>query len=123
MAIKYFFDTYAFYEFIDGNNGYKTYFEKFEIVTTRLNLVELLYSLIKDFGFEFAKKCYYAFLPYVIEFSDETVEKAMLFRFLNRKKNLSYVDCIGYTCALENGLKFLTGDNEFKEMKGVEFVR
>ena len=47
----------------------------------------------------------------------------MKIRRENRKKNLSYADCLGYAFALENNRLFLTGDKEFKDMKGVEFVR
>lgn len=123
MAVRYFFDTYAFYEFINKNERYKKYFKNYEIVTTRLNLIELFYILLKDLGLEFARKCYYTFLPFTIEFEDEIVEESMLFKLKNIKRNLSYIDSIGYILALKKGLKFLTGDKEFRGMKGVEFVK
>lgn len=123
MGLRYLFDTYAFYEFVDGSVRYKKYFQDYEVVTTRLNLIELFYALLKDFDFETAQKHYYAFLPSVVEFSDEVVEKAMIFRLKYRNRDLSYVDCIGYVLAQELGLRFLTGDRQFKDLRNVEFVK
>ena len=48
---------------------------------------------------------------------------AMLFRFKNRVKNFSFIDCFGYILEKENGLIFLTGDQEFEGIKGVEYVK
>ena len=47
----------------------------------------------------------------------------MDFRFLNKKSNLSYIDCIGYITAFKKEVKFVTGDDQFKNMKNVEFVK
>jgi predicted nucleic acid-binding protein len=47
----------------------------------------------------------------------------MKFRKKNKKRNLSYADCIGYIYALKNNLIFLTGDKEFEDLKNVEFVK
>jgi predicted nucleic acid-binding protein len=41
------------------------------------------------------------------------------------KKNgcdISYADALGYYLALKSNVKFLTGDNWFKGLEGVEFV-
>ena len=32
-------------------------------------------------------------------------------------------DCVGYVVAKRVGVKFLTGDREFKDMPNVEFVK
>ena len=37
--------------------------------------------------------------------------------------NLSYVDCMGYSFAVKNGMKFLTDDIKFKDKESVEFVQ
>ena len=52
-----------------------------------------------------------------------TIKNAMKFRLANKKKKLSYADCIGYQLAKEHGLKFLTGDKEFENLPNVEFVK
>jgi len=123
MAVKYFFDTYAFYEFINGNKKYKKYFEDYEIVTTRLNLIELFYILLKNYNLKKAREYYSAFLPFTIDISDAIVEEAMKFRLKLKKRDLSYVDCIGYMLAIFNNLEFLTGDNQFEDLKRVRFVK
>jgi predicted nucleic acid-binding protein len=48
---------------------------------------------------------------------------AMTFRNKNMKKKLSMVDCIAYQTALKKGLKFLTGDEGFKNIPYVKFVK
>jgi len=37
--------------------------------------------------------------------------------------NISYADAVGYSLALEMGIKFLTGDKEFRDLDNVEYVR
>ena len=46
----------------------------------------------------------------------ETIKKAMVFRYKNKKKKLSTTDCVSYFMAQELGIKFLTGDKEFKNL-------
>ncbi len=41
----------------------------------------------------------------------------------SKKNALSYADAIGYVCALENNLVFVTGDDAFKGLKGVKFLK
>ncbi len=124
MELKYFFDTYALYEFISGKESYKKYFQKYHVVTTWLNLVELFHKIARDHDVEMARKYYFFFKSFIIDISDEIVEKAVLFRIeqMKQRKNLSYADCIGYQLALHNNLFFLTGDGAFERMKNVEFV-
>lgn len=118
----YFFDTYAIIEIIKDNQNYQR-FGKEEIVTSILNLGELYYALLKDFDEKMAngwkeklKGCY-------LSITESVVVKAMKFKFENKNKNFSFVDCVGYILAKENNLKFLTGDKEFEDMKNVEFVK
>ena len=47
----------------------------------------------------------------------------MVFRHKHAKTRFSYIDCLGYTYALENKSSFLTGDRAFKDMENVEIVR
>ena len=116
----YFFDTYALVEIIKNNPGYVKYFDEI-ITTTRYNLIELYYSLLKDLGEEKAKDGYFKFRDYVVEANDDTIFEAMRIKLKN--KGLSYVDCIGYSYALKHNILFLTGDKEFEKMKNVEFIK
>ncbi|MBW2991558.1 PIN domain-containing protein [Candidatus Woesearchaeota archaeon] len=119
----YFFDTYAFIEAINGNKSYRPYMKGITIITTKLNLMELHYITLKDIGEKMADAHYEFFKDFVIMISDEIIKKANKFRYANRKKKLSYTDCIGYIIARTRNIKFLTGDKEFKGMEGVEFVK
>ncbi|MBI4895245.1 MAG: PIN domain-containing protein [Candidatus Aenigmarchaeota archaeon] len=122
MGLMYFFDTYAFIEILNGNQNYTKY-ENTQMLTSRFNLMELYYIIILRFGKQKADEVYDHLLKYVMYVDDATIKDAMMFRLANKKKGLSYVDCIGYVIAKTNGLKFLTGDKQFEGMDNVEFVK
>lgn len=119
----FFYDTYAILEIIKGNSNYSNYLKNIGIVTTKLNLMELYYRLYILFGIETAELYYNKYNQFVFEISDLIIKKAMIFKAENRNKDLSYVDCIGYIFAKENKIKFLTGDEQFRGMPNVEFVK
>jgi len=118
-----FFDTYAFFEIINGNNKYTPYATNVAIVTTRLNLMELFYGLLIKYGEEVANKYYDRYLLYTVNINDITIKNSMLLRVSLKNKGLSYTDCIGYTIAKEMNIKFLTGDMQFENLPNVEFVK
>lgn len=121
--MEYFADSYALIEYVKGNYKYKKYFEKDNIITTRLNLMELFYATLLEGAESAAEKYYDSFLSKCIEIKDETIKEAMKLRYRLKKKKLSYVDAISYQISLENGIKLLTGDKEFKTSENVEFVK
>lgn len=92
-------------------------------MTTRLNLMELYYRLLNLYGEAYAERAYEKFLPFAVEISDEIIKESNGFKSINKKRKLSYVDCIGYIIAKINNIKFLTGDKEFKNMENIEFVK
>lgn len=120
---NYFFDTYALYEIIGGNPNYQRFTSKVGIITTKLNLMEFYYGLLKEHNRQEADRYYNLFVEYAVDIDDETIKQAMVFKLLNKNKKLSYVDCLGYILAKKRGVKFLTGDEEFEEMENVEFVK
>lgn len=120
---EYFYDTYALIEYINANKRFKKYFQESPGITTRLNLMELYYAMLKDISKEKAEMAYDSFLPLTAEVEDETIKKAMKLRLKEKAKKISYVDAIGYQIALEKNIKFLTGDKQFREMKNVQFVK
>ena len=119
----YFFDSYAFFEIIGGNKNYLHFSKNIGIITTRLNLLELHYGLLKIYGKETADKYYDQYTSFAIEIDDDILKKASSLKAALRKKKLSYIDCVGYITALSRGVKFLTGDKEFKDLENVEFVK
>src|SRR3989344_4324895 len=118
----YFFDTYAFMEIIKGNKSYEGFLNS-DFRTTLLNLYELYYNLLKDYGEETAKKYFRNFFPFVIEIKNEYIFEASKFKLNHKKTNISYVDALGYSLSKIEDYKFLTGDKEFENMPNVEFVK
>ena len=119
----FFFDTYAFYEIIRGNPNYKKYTKDIAIITTKLNLMELHYGLLKDAGKEEADNKYDKYLAFIVNITDEIIKEANEFKLFHKEKKLSYVDCIGYITAKKHSVPFLTGDMQFEKIQGVEFVK
>lgn len=124
--MKYFFDTYAIIELqkdsptfsqIDENQG----------ITCIFNLAEAYYVLKTQFSQGLAEKALAAGSAHLGELTSGLIKKAMDFRAgfnsKNRKSALSYADAIGYTYALENDLEFVTGDDAFRGLKGVRFLK
>ena len=119
----YFFDTYAFYELISGNQNYLKYSKNVGIITTKLNLMELHYGLILLYGKEKANVYYDRFSRFCVDFDDSIIKSANEFRFSHKSKKFSYVDCIGYIISILMNVKFLTGDKGFEGLNNVEYVK
>ena len=119
---EYLYDTYALVEIIKDNKNYRNY-AGYKVNILMYNLIELYYNLLRDYGEDTAKKYFFALKSNTLNIPDEVIFEAMKFKKENPKKNLSYVDCLGYIYAKKKGLKFLTGDNAFKGMKNVEYVK
>lgn len=123
MNIKVFFcDTYALIELIGGNKNYSKYTSHI-LITSDYNLMELYYSFLKDYGKEVAEHHFNEWVEFTVKIPREIIKMGMEIKLLNKKEKLSYIDCIGYTFALENKIPFLTGDSKFKNKIGVEFVK
>ncbi len=118
----YFFDTYAIVEIINGNLNYKKYANK-NAVLTKLNIFELFYNALRDYGKEKAKDIVDSYYDSIIEYGRDIIEEAAEFKLQNKKRDLSMTDCIGYLLAIKLGIKFLTGDKEFENFTNVEFVK
>lgn len=119
----FFFDTYALVEVLYGNENYRPYLGA-EVVTTKLNLMEMHYHLLKEHGEETADRYYDMNLRYVVDINDNDVKNGMRYKIEQRKKcNISYVDAVGYVIAKRMGIKFLTGDHAFEGIPNVEYVK
>lgn len=120
---SFFFDTYAFYEIIVGNPNYLPFTKDVRIITTQLNLMELYYQLLAIYNKSDAINLFKRYEDFIVPISNEIIIEAMDFRKLNYKKNLSYVDCIGYLMTRKMNIPFLTGDRQFESMSNVKFVK
>lgn len=122
-ALTYFFDTYAFFEIVCGNEAYDPYVENAVSVTTEFNLYELHYNLLRRYGEKLANDYYDIFAEYKTTISPADVKAASVFKLERKRDDISYADALGYVIAQRRGMKFLTGDKAFKNLPNVEFVR
>lgn len=118
----YFFDSYAIIEIIKGNFNYER-FSGMNFITNALNLAEVYYYLLKETDEDTANNIIKKFNFEFIDISPKAAVNSAIFRFKNKKLNLSYADCLGYILALNNNLIFLTGDKGFEKFNNVEFVK
>ena len=118
----FFCDTYALIEIIGGNPNYQKYLTC-TLITSEYNLMEMYYAFLRDYNQQIADKYLDRWSKFLIQIPLETMKQAMIFRLVNKKDNLSYVDCMGYIFSQKNEVKFLTGDIKFKDKQGTEFVK
>ena len=123
-ALKYFLDTYAIIEIQKGNPSYKKISEE-QGVTSVFNLAET-YCILLGNSQVLAEKTFEVLSKRLVEIPLDNVKKAMRFRKEFNEKNkakLSYADAIAYTYATENNLTFVTGDDAFKHLYKVLFIK
>ncbi|MEK6873809.1 MAG: PIN domain-containing protein [Nanoarchaeota archaeon] len=116
----YFFDTYALIEIIKGNNNFKKYINSL-IITTIFNIAELNYNLKKEMKKDLAEEYTKDYFDFIVNVTLNDIKEAMDLKTKNRK--LSIPDAIGYTIAKRYKVKFLTGDEDFRNFQNVEFVK
>ena len=118
----YFFDSYAVIEIIKGNSKFEEF--KSAIPTcSLLNLFEVHQALLREFNKQTADYWILKFDYELIKIETEDIIQASDFRFRNKNKKLSTIDCIGYILAAKHKLKFLTGDKQFEDFDNVQFVK
>jgi uncharacterized protein len=115
-------DTYALIEILGGNANYKSYLNDI-LITTKFNLMELYYYFLRSYNKVVADKYLELYSKFIIPITYNSIKKGMEFKSKHKVEKLSYVDCTGYALALELGIKFLTGDEKFKNKVDVEFVK
>jgi len=123
--MPYFYDTYAVLEYINGNEQYLKYFKDNYGFLTVLNLMEIYYALLSQYGEKAAEEVYSAASKFAYEFNGDDVKEAMKLRLKLRRNglNISYADALGYHLSLRLKVKFLTGDIAFKRLENVEYVK
>ncbi len=120
----FFYDSYAVLAYLDDHPRYGFYFEENDGFLTKLNLMEIYYRMFEGHGSLAASRVITAFSKYQRDFDINEMKGAMRLRFRLKKRglNISYADALGYHLALKAGIRFLTGDQAFEKLKGVEFV-
>lgn len=117
-----FLDTYALIEILKENPNYYRYF-KAQAVYTILNLMEFYYSVLAEYGKEKAQELYNHLKESLVPITDDALQEAMHFRHSNKKLNFSYADSIGYITAKKLNIPFITGDESFRHLENVIFIK
>lgn len=120
--VEYFFDTYALIEMANGSQSYNK-FRDAKGHTTIFNLYELYVQTLKNSGEGLAKKAFDNCKKILIDVKDTHIFLAAAFKTKGKKAHFSYTDALGYAIAEIEGLKFVTGDNEFRNLPNVQFIR
>ncbi len=118
----YFFDSYALIEIVRGNPTYREY-EHASCLTTKMNLLEVVYAFLREGKIEAASTIVREFQNKVIEPDALTIIEIAAWKLQEKPKTFSFVDCLGYVLAKKMGIPFLTGDEEFEGKENVVFVR
>ncbi len=119
---EFFFDSYALVEIAKRNQRFMPY-TSYKVILTKLNLFELHYALIRDGLIELGELALSDYREFLVDFDLFDIKQAAQLKLKFKKRKLSMTDCIGYVLAQKAGLKFLTGDKEFADLPGVEFVK
>lgn len=113
-------DTYALVEILEGNPKYAGYLSE-QVMITQLTLAEFHSVVLRGPGKEVADHWFNALRSYAVPCSLDILKEAVEFRFKHRR-GISFFDAVGYVFALNKKAVFVTGDKEFKDMPGVEWV-
>ena len=118
--MNYFFDSSAIIEMINRPEGQYNYAGS--IITNALHLGEVYFYFLREHNKQTADFWMRQLPCELLEVNQQMSIEAAVFKFQNKKIPFSYIDCIGYTTALQHNLVFLTKDNDFANFANVEFV-
>ena len=123
MTKVFFFDTYALIEIGKNNSGYEPYKKNVKIFISMLNLMELAYFLIRENREHEIEEIFNKLSRFAVSYSKEILINAAKMKHQYKIEKLSYIDCIGYLLAKQYNIKFLTGDEKFRNKQNVEFIK
>ncbi len=106
----------------NGDPAFAKYITE-DFVIPDTTLAEFHWVLLRDFSEQLAKEWSEKLAPYSKPADRELLLAATRFRFRYRKKNLSFFDAVGYVFSQRRRCAFVTGDEAFRELPGVEFLK
>ncbi len=115
-------DTYALVEINNGKPEFTGLLNE-DLVITDVTMAEFYAVMYRAYNLRTADYWHKKLSFFCRPVSREILLKASKFRVDNNKQDLSFFDCVGYIYALENNMKFVTGDKEFRFREGVEFIK
>ena len=118
----YFFDTYAIIALAEKDANYEI-FKDVKIITCVMNVGEMYNIILREKSKNAADEWFRNISFELLEITPEIMAESVYFRYINKKKNISSTDAVGYILSLKHDLKFLTGDRQFERLPNVEFVK
>ncbi len=101
--------------------NYKNYIDG-DMIINEFIFAEFCYQLLKD-NVKNPEEYLDELKLSIINPEPSVIWRAMKFRYKNKNRKMSMVDCISYVMAIELGVRFLTGDKEFQDLDNVEFIK
>lgn len=124
---RVFYDSYAVLAYISGEKAFARYFDDARSfgALTKLNLMEIYFRTAKLHGHKAARQVIDRFSRYLVDFDIDDIASSMKLReeLMKKRKDISYVDALGYHLARKMKIAFVTGDRHFKDMDNVTFVK
>ena len=120
--MSYIFNTHTIFEIISGNEKYEKY-KDYTLIVSVLNIAELYGTILREFGKQKVDNLFNELIFEILEITPDLIIEAVIFRYENRKEDVSLPDAVGYLLSKKYNLKFLTGDKFFKDKDNVEFVQ
>jgi predicted nucleic acid-binding protein len=119
--MKYFYDSYAIIAGIEGRTPYERFIEYEKGITSYYNILEVCYYLLRTKQEHLISDIMTRLLSILVEPSPQDILPAMRLRQMHA--SLSYTDALGYTLARRHQVQFLTGDEHFRDLPHVEFIK
>lgn len=115
-------DTYAMVELARGQPSYRPFLED-DLHTTYLHLYELYHIFHRGRGEAAAREVYETYRSRALVLRPDWIFAGSELRLRFKKRRLSYVDTLGYAAAVDLQMPLLTGDEGFRGLPGVRFVK
>ena len=103
-------DTYALWELAKGNPKFRFLMDE-EVVIPDTTLAEFYWVLLLEYDKLTADYWYRIMSSHSTQIDKLLMVKAMYFRYENKKKRLSFFDCVGYLYSREHNHQFVTLGN------------
>ena len=90
MPEHYFYDGYAVLAYTSGNQDYRKYFEEGDGVLTKLNLLEIFYRSLEQYGLKSAQDITGSFYKFHVDYDHEDISGSMRLRRELKRKGLMF---------------------------------
>ena len=115
-------DTFPLIEIAIGNEKAASLLDH-DIIITDITISEFYYVILQKYNAATSDFWYKKFAPYCASVPRDVLIKAVRFRHINKKKEFSFFDCVGYIFATENKYEFVTGGKEFEGFRSVSIIK